>query len=235
MMEPNQSAGQSVYQLAMGAEFGRLQPELQDYFSLAAGNNDGGAQVGIGTGVFDVAGCPRRIVRPLLRLASLDRSLFPEYGRDVPFRIENRPGIDSQARPFLTAVRTLRFGGVIRIMEDTTWWEDAGDDGARGGRLVDSLGRSGLIRTGLSCGAGDDGRMRLVSRGTALAAGRLGVPLPRLLDAAAFTEQWWDAGTGLFRIRTKVLQRQFGTVLEYDGAFEYRLEPAAPTPPPRSG
>lgn len=235
MRDPNQPAGRSVYQLAMGREFGLLQPELQDYFSLAAGNNDGGARVGIGTGVFDVAGCPRRSLRPLLRLASLDRSLFPEYGRHVPFRIENRPGTDPQGRPYLTAVRTLQFGGVTRIMEDTTWREHAGGAGARSGQLVDSLGRSGLIRTGLDCSAGQDGRMRLVSRGTALAAGRLRVPLPRLLDAAAFTEQWWDAAAGLFRIRTKVLQRQFGTVLEYEGAFEYRLEPAAPTPPPPSG
>lgn len=235
MRDPNNSAGQSVYQLAMGPEFGRLQPELQDYFSLGAGNNDGGARVGIGTGTFDVAGCPRRSLRPLLRFASLDRSLFPEYGLHVPFRIENRPGTDPQGRPFLAAVRTLEFDGVTRVMEDTTCWEKSGDAGGRSGQLVDSLGRSGLVRTRLECSVGQDGRMRLISRGTALAAGRLRIPLPRLLDAAAFTEQWWDAAAGLFRIRTKVLQRQFGTVLEYEGAFEYRLEAAEPTPPPPSG
>jgi hypothetical protein len=235
MTDPNRRAGRSVYQLAMGREFWRLQPELQDYFSLAAGPNDGGAQIGIGIGVFDVAGCPRRLLRPMLRLACLDRSLFPEYGLHVPFRIENRPGTDPRSRPFLAAVRTLEFGRLTRVLEDTTWWEPAGAPDVRRGGLVDSLGRSGLVRTGLDCGVGHDGRMRLISRGTALAAGPLRVPLPRLLDAAAFTEQWWDAAAGLFRIRTKVLQRQFGTVLEYDGAFEYHLEPAAPTPPPPSG
>ena len=50
--------------------------------------------------------------------------------------------------------------------------------------------------------------------------------LPRLLEAAAFTEQWWDRSEGRFRIRTKVLQRQLGTVLEYRGSFSYQLVPS---------
>ncbi|EMY33508.1 hypothetical protein D477_014406 [Arthrobacter crystallopoietes BAB-32] len=219
---------QSVYQLALGPEFGRLQPEVQRYFSLAAsGTDDGGTWVGVGTGVFEVAGCPRLSLRPLLRLAALDRSLFPDYGRDVPFRIENRPGRDVKGRPSLTAIRTLEFPQRTRTMEDITYWDAAS---RAGGGLVDVLGRSRLLRTRLECSVGADGRMRLSSRGAALAAGPLSVPLPLLLDAAAFTEQWWDRAAGLFRIRTKVLQRQLGTVLEYEGSFVYRLEPRAAMP-----
>jgi Domain of unknown function (DUF4166) len=233
-MPPTPPAARSVYELAMGADFALLQPELQRYFSLAAGNDDGGAPLGIGTGVFDVAGCPRPSVRPLLRLASLDNSLFPEFGRNVPFRIVNRPGTDRRGRPGLTAVRTLEFPGTTRIMEDTTTWQ-APVRGGRGGGLLDAVGRHGLLRTGLDCSVGRGGRMRLVSRNAALAAGPVAVPLPRLFEAVSFTEQWWDAAAGLFRIRTTVLQRQLGTVLEYDGSFDYRVEAAGPTPPPPSG
>jgi hypothetical protein len=68
--------------------------------------------------------------------------------------------------------------------------------------------------------------MRLVSRRTSFGAGRFRLGLPRLLEAAAFTEQWWDRSEGRFRIRTKVLQRQMGTVLEYRGSFSYRLLPS---------
>jgi hypothetical protein len=212
----------SVYQLAMGQDFALLQPELQEYFSLASESGPaaaGGAAVGFGTGVFDVAGCPRPALRPLLRLARRDNALFPEYQRDVPFSIENRAHLDAVGRPALTAVRTIGFDGGRRTMQDTTVWED-------GAGLTDVLGRSGAVRTDLACSAGADGRMRLVSRRTSFGAGRFRLGLPRLLEAAAFTEQWWDRSEGRFRIRTKVLQRQIGTVLEYRGSFSYRLVPS---------
>ncbi|QTG80651.1 DUF4166 domain-containing protein [Arthrobacter crystallopoietes] len=209
----------SVYQLAMGQDFALLQPELQEYFSLASDSGPaaaGGDAVGLGTGIFDVAGCPRPALRPLLRLAGRDNALFPEYERDVPFSIENRAHPDADGRPALTAVRTIDFEGVRRTMQDTTVWED------RAG-LTDVLGRSGAVRTDLACAAGADGRMRLVSRRTSIGAGRFRLGLPMLLEAAAFTEQWWDRSEGRFRIRTKVLQRQMGTILEYQGSFSYRL------------
>ncbi|MCG2622743.1 DUF4166 domain-containing protein [Arthrobacter sp. I2-34] len=203
----------SVYRLAMGAGFARLQPELQDYFDL---DPAGPLACGTGTGTFDVAGCPLPALRPLLRLSARDRSLFPEYQRNVPFTIVNRAGLDAAGRPALSAVRTLEFAGRTRIMEDVTVWDP------QRGVLLDRVGRSGLLSTDLECSAGADGRMRLVSRRSRLLAGPLSLPLPRLLEAAAFTEQWWDQAEGRFRIRTKVIQRQLGTVLEYDGAFSYR-------------
>lgn len=203
----------SIYRLAMGAGFARLQPELQEYFSLDPASPPG---CGTGTGTFDVAGCPLPALRPLLRLATRDRSLFPEYQRNVPFTIVNRAQVDAAGRGTLTAVRTLEFTGRTRVMEDVTTWDP------QRRVLLDRVGSSGLLATDLECSAGADGRMRLVSRRSRLLAGPLSLPLPRLLEAAAFTEQWWDRAEGRFRIRTKVIQRQLGTVLEYDGAFSYR-------------
>ena len=52
-----------IYEQAMGAGFARLQPELQDYFSLAPGSGT----YGVGEGVFDVVGCRQQWLRPLLR------------------------------------------------------------------------------------------------------------------------------------------------------------------------
>jgi hypothetical protein len=204
----------SIYRLAMGDGFARLQPELQEYFALdpAAGRS------GTGTGTFDVAGCPLPLLRPLLRLSARDRSLFPEYQRNVPFTIVNRAHLDAAGRPALTAVRTLRFGGRTRILEDTTSWDPARRV------LVDRLGRSGRLATDLACTAGPDGRMRLVSGRARFLAGPAALPVPPLLDAKAFTEQWWDRAEGRFRIRTRVLQRQLGTVLVYEGAFSYEAD-----------
>ena len=209
----------SVYQLALGPDFPRLQPELQEYFSLAPpGGHDGGATAsGVGSGMFDVAGCPVPAMRPFLGLTSGDNALFPEYQHDVPFSIENRASVNASGQPELSAVRTLGFHDRTRIVEDRTSW----DDDLR--RPVGALGRSGRLLTDVACSVGADGRMRLASRRCRISAGPLTIGLPLLLDAAAFTEQWWDGSEGRFRIRTKVIQRQLGTVLEYSGSFTYSM------------
>jgi hypothetical protein len=59
-----------IYQQAMGAGFTRLQPELQDYFSLAPGSG----MYGVGEGTFDVVGCRQSWLRPLLRMTA---GIFP--------------------------------------------------------------------------------------------------------------------------------------------------------------
>jgi hypothetical protein len=210
---------ESVYQRALGADFARLQPELQQYFSLApAAENDDGATVsGVGSGTFDVAGCPVPVLRPFLGLTSSDNAMFPEYQHEVPFTIENRASQNAAGQPQLTALRTLHFHNRPRIMEDLTSWDD------NLGTAVGALGRSGRLLTDVMCSVGTGGRMRIISRRSRLAAGRRSVRLPLLFDAAAFTEQWWDESGHRFRIRTKVIQRQFGTVLEYDGSFTYSV------------
>ena len=55
----------------------------------------------------------------------------------------------------------------------------------------------------------------------------LRIPLPGVLDAKAYAEQWWapEEGTaGKHRIQVKVIQPQVGLVLVYAGHFDYRLE-----------
>ena len=106
-----------IYQQAMGAGFARLQPELQDYFSLAPGSG----RYGVGEGVFDVVGCRRpRWLRPLLGLTASEEAFFPEYDERVPFRIENHAHLDPFGRSSLTARRQIFFPGRTRIFQDTT-------------------------------------------------------------------------------------------------------------------
>jgi hypothetical protein len=73
-----------IYRQALGADFYGLQPELQEYFSLAPGSGS----YGVGEGVFEVVGCRQRWLRPLLRLTAGEQAFFPEYGEGVPFRKE---------------------------------------------------------------------------------------------------------------------------------------------------
>lgn len=200
----------SIYQHAMGSDFGRLQPELREYFGLHAASGLSGH----GRGVFDVAGCPARFARPAFRLTALENAFFPEYNSDVPFEIRNFPHVDPFGRPALTARRELDFGTAVRIFEDTTSLQD--------GVLTDYVGMHRRMATLLSCSATDDGHMRMVSSRTRVFAG-VRLSLPDALGALAYMEQWWDDDAEAFRITTRVVHRQLGTLLVYAGQFDYTL------------
>ncbi|MBF4993690.1 DUF4166 domain-containing protein [Arthrobacter gandavensis] len=200
----------SVYQRALGAAFGRLQPQLQDYFSLQPGEG----RYGFGTGIFDVAGSPRPALRPFLSAIPVANAFFPEFGRHVPFTISNYPHLDPFGRSSLTAVRTFKFDRADRIFEDTTSLTSPTG-------LTDYVGRRRNLATDLDLSVSRDGRLHMHSPHTRLFLGRLRIPVPVLAGADAHAEQWWDETAGHFRIRTIVRQRQFGTVFVYDGSFTY--------------
>ena len=200
----------SVYQRALGAAFGRLQPQLQDYFSLQPDEG----RYGFGTGVFDVAGCPRPVLRPLLSAIPVSNAFFPDFGRRVPFTISNYAHLDPFGRSSLTAVRTFEFDRGNRIFEDTTSLTSPTG-------LTDYVGRRRNLATDLDLSVSQDGRLHMHSPHTRLFLGRLRIPVPVLAGADAHAEQWWDETAGRFRIRTIVRQRQLGTVFVYDGSFTY--------------
>ena len=210
----------SIYKQALGEDFHRLQPELQEYFSLVPGSGS----YGVGEGVFDVVGCRQAWLRPLLKLTSGEEAFFPEYGENIPFRIENHAHQDPFGRSSLTARREIRFPGHRRIFQDTTSLVDTAD----GPRLVDYLGRFRRMVTDLNVSVTAEGRLRGVSEDSRLFLGALRMPLPAAVDAKAYAEQWWDkdAGeNGSHRIQVKVIQPQIGQVLVYAGSFNYRLRP----------
>ncbi|WP_284754747.1 DUF4166 domain-containing protein [Arthrobacter sp. efr-133-R2A-120] len=210
-----------IYELALGAKFRQLQPELQDYFSLAPGSGS----YGIGEGVFEVVGCRQQWLRPLLATVAGEEAFFPEYGERIPFRIENHAHFDPFGRSSLTARREIFFPGHTRLFHDTTVAETTSEGGTR---LVDYLGRHRRLATALDLDVTPEGRLRGVSGDSRLFLGPLRLALPASLDAKAYAEQWWDAAEGKHRIQVKVLQPHVGLVLVYAGSFDYRLAPSLP-------
>ncbi|MBT1002993.1 DUF4166 domain-containing protein [Paenarthrobacter sp. DKR-5] len=215
---------ESLYRKVLGPAFGRLQPELQEYFSLLPGSGS----YGVGTGTFDVAGCPQAWLRPLLRPAGREEAFFPEYGTNIGFRIENHSHLDPFGRPSLTARREIRFPRVTRIFSDTTSLD------TRLG-LLDYVGAYRRLVTDLELSVTAEGYLRGVSQKSRALLGPLRVPLPAALDAKAYAEQRWDAAAGRFRIQVKVIQPLLGTVLVYAGAFDYRLQEYAAGSPEGRG
>ncbi|MCY0903540.1 DUF4166 domain-containing protein [Arthrobacter sp. H14-L1] len=204
-----------IYELAMGQEFHRLQPQVQEYFSLEPGSGT----YGVGKGSFDVVGCPQPWLRPLLKLSTGEEAFFPEYGTQIPFRIENHAHLDPFGRSSLTARREISFPHITRLFQDTTSLQT--DDGRN--RLLDYVGKYRRLVTDLDVTATDDGMLRGVSQASRLLAGRIRLPLPGLLDARAYAQQWWDQAAQRHRIQVKVIQPQLGLVLVYAGGFDYEL------------
>lgn len=204
----------SVYERVLGPRFEALQPQLQAYFSLAPGSGS----YGIGRGTFDVVGCPLRWLRPMMALAASDNSFFGEYGHSVPFTVRNDAHRDGSGRSALTAVRRISFPEATRTFEDSTVL-----DPRRG--LLDLVGRRRRIATSVHLDVTAGGHLRISSAATRLLAGPLRMAIPAVVDARAYTEQWWDGQSAVFRIQTKVIQPQLGSIFVYAGRFDYRLEP----------
>jgi hypothetical protein len=192
----------SVYQRALGSEFDHLAPELRTYFA-----GDSAGRPGVGSGVFEVAGSERRILRPVLAWLAWRRILFPEFARDVPFEIVNTPTPDGG----LDALRTFHLPGRDRELEDTMRMVD--------GRLHDFLGkRRGFeVRMALQVA---DGLLEMRSDRQWLHLGGLRVRLPRFATVTV-SESWRDGRQHVdVRLRSPLLGEWF----RYAGSFSYRYQ-----------
>jgi hypothetical protein len=190
----------SVYQRVLGGQIKSLAPELRAYFSGRHG-------VGVGTGVFEVAGSRRRFLRPALAWLAWRRILFPEYGCDVPFDITNTPTEDGG----LEAVRTFHFASRDRPLEDTMRVVD--------GRLHDFLGkRRGFeVRMTLTI---TNGLLEMRSDRQWLHLRRLRVRLPRFATVTV-SESWLDGRQHVdVRLRSPILGEWF----RYAGSFSYQYQ-----------
>jgi hypothetical protein len=201
-----------VYQHVLGDEFARLAPELQRYFGMP----DAGTH-GEGTGVFEVAGSAHRWLWPLFRVFAGEQILFPEYGRDVPFEVVNRPDgeVLRATRVFHFPGRpgkTRRFGRPRdRVIVDEMRVID--------GVLHDFLGRHNRLEVVLRLSVAD-GTLAMVSTGTWLWFGSSRVRLPALLSArVVLTEQWQDDHQ---RVSVSLRHPLLGEVFVYRGTFDYR-------------
>ncbi len=188
---------QSVYERVLGSEIELLVPELRHYFG-------GGDHVGMGSGVFEVAGCRVPILRPLLAYLARQRILFPEFARDVPFDIVNSPREDGS----LDAIRTFHLPGRDRPLEDTMR--------VIGGHLHDFMGRSRGFEVRLAVTI-EDGFLQMRSDRQWMRVFGVRIRIPQLAKVTV-SESWADGRQHVdVRLRTPLL----GDWFRYAGSFRY--------------
>ncbi|WP_223628261.1 DUF4166 domain-containing protein [Microbacterium sp. EST19A] len=200
---------QSPYATALGERFGDLHPRLRTYFQAIP---DG--SVGVGDGVFDRVGTPRRWLWPILRVLER-RGVVAACGeRDVPFRVENRT-IASRA----IGERTFHLARGPWVMHDAVAL-------TRHGRVVDELGEPGLIAACFDVET-RDGALELTSRAVGFRLGRLRVRIPRLLSPVVRLTERFDDTRDHQQVSLTIDAPIIGRVYEYRGSFRYRIESIA--------
>jgi len=199
----------SPYARALGARIDELHPTLRRYFSTIPEGS-----VGVGEGVFDTVGTPRRWLHPLLRVLEARGVVWAGWARDVPFRIVNRTA-DGRA----LARRELRLPGGDWTMVDAVALAETG-------RVVDRLGEPPTLAAVFDVRV-DDGALVLVSRSVGLRWGRLRVRLPRRVAPVVRLRESWDDAVGRQRVELTVDVPVVGRVYAYRGTFRYRIEPDA--------
>lgn len=193
----------SVYEHVLGASVSRLDPGLRAYFGeLPPGT------VGRGTGVYDVAGSRHRWLRPALAWLATRHVLFPEFGRGIPFTVENRGD--------RTALRSFEFPGRTRVMVDAMSVVD--------GALHDRLGRRGGLEVELVLSVAGGG-LHMRSGRQWLHVGPLRVRMPGLVRVTLAE----TARDGLQHVDVRMTAPVLGEVFRYAGSFSYAVVEAVET------
>ena len=208
------SPERSVFLAALGADAERLRPEVLRYVA----GPPAGARVGIGEGVFEVAGSRFSGLTRLARPVVGPQLLVTAHERDVPFRIENRPAPSPDGRVELRAERWFRFSSGEQRFVDVL------RVGSAPGTLRNLLGAARRVELELRCDVTPRGHLRMRSERAWLRAGRLRLPLPRPLSVRAEVEDGYDETAGRHTIRASVRNPIVGLVMEYRGWFSYRYE-----------
>ncbi len=199
----------SIYERALGSDFGRLHPQIQRRFGFASG--DGIAS--IGRGVMDEVWKGRFYTIPFLYAGTWRRIMFPETGRNVPFTIENYAFVDDFGRETVSWIRTFETSRTRRFDAYMVY-------SATRGRIVDYLGSHEHLAVDIDLRVDDEGGLNLRSGSQRFYEGLLGFRFPLAFSGIADVREWYDDRERLFRISVDVRNRLWGRLFGYRGRFD---------------
>lgn len=196
----------SPYVRALGDRAAALHPELRRYFSALPEDC-----VGIGEGVFRVAGTRVGWLRPFLRPLERRGVLFAGWAHDVPFRITNRRVADR-----LLGEREF-------LLPDGSWTMRDSVTMNRSGRVVDVLGTPGIVAASFDVDVRDRALV-LTSRVVGLRLGALRFRVPAAIAPVVRLIERFDDTAGEQHVELSIDMPVIGRIHEYSGRFRYRIE-----------
>ncbi len=205
----------SIYRRALGADFERLHPKIQERFGFCTA--DGVAS--IGTGIMESIWHGPFYVLPCLYVGAWRRILFPESGKNVPFTVENYAYLDTFGRETVTWIRKFATPRPRRFDAYMIYSD-------RREQIVDYLGTHQHLAVDIHLGVDARGGLRLRSANDRIYEGILGVRFPSLFSGVADVCEWYDDAEQQYRIEVNVSNRWFGPLFGYRGHFQNEMRPA---------
>jgi hypothetical protein len=202
----------SIYQLALGSDFERLHPRIQQRFGF--GSTDRIAS--IGEGVMEEVWRGRPYTIPFLYVGAWRRIMFPDHGTNIPFRVENYAYVDGFGRETVTWVRTFQIHGRPRRFDAYMIFSQERR------KIIDYLGTHQHLAVDIDLAVDERGGLRLTAGEQRFYEGWLGFRFPMLLSGIADVSEWYDDREERFRIDVAVTNRRWGRLFGYHGWFHER-------------
>ena len=203
----------SIYQRALGSDFEKLHPKIQQRFGFSS--EDGIAS--IGSGVMEQIWRGRFYTVPFLYLGTWRRIMFPEYGQNIPFTIENYAYRDGFGRETVTWVRTFE-GRKRRRFDAYMIYSE------KRGCIVDYLGSHQHLAVDLELSVDERGGLRIRSGAQRFYEGAIAFSFPLFFSGIAEVCEWYDEDNEKFGIQVKVTNRTWGRLFGYRGSFDITWE-----------
>lgn len=210
----------SIYQRALGADFDRLHPRIQERFGLTSASG----RAAIGRGTMEEVWRGRFYTLPFLYVGTWRNIMFPERGSNVPFTIENWAYRDSLGRETVTWLRTFHTDRTRRFDAYMIYSE------ARG-CIVDYLGTHQHLAVDLDLSVDQRGGLRLRSSEQRFYEGPIAFRFPLFFSGRAEVCEWFDESDGRYRIEVAVTNRVWGPLFGYRGSFDVEWIEAGPGQP----
>ncbi len=200
----------SIYQIALGSDFDRLHPKIQQRFGFSS--HDGIAA--FGRGVMRRVWHGHFYTLPFLYLGTWRNIMFPKRGENLPFTVENYAYRDGYGRETVTWVRTFDFPDRPRRFDATMIYSEKRQ------RIVDYLGTHQHLAVDIELQVDSSGGLRLRSGQQRFYERFLAFRFPMLFSGYAEVCEWFDDPSGVFKIDVAVRNRYWGDLFGYSGSFE---------------
>ena len=210
----------SIYQRALGAEFSKLHPRIQQRFSLTSESG----VAAIGTGVMDSVWHGAPYTLPFLYFGTWRSIMFPERGSNVPFTIQNYAYRDSLGRETVTWVRTFSTAKLRRFDAYMIYSQQRGC-------IVDYLGTHQHLAVDLELSVAPNGGLRLRSGEQRFYEGTVAFRFPLFFSGGADVCEWYDDKEECFRIEMSASNRTWGKLFGYSGRFQVEWKTSTNVPP----
>lgn len=201
----------SIYQQVLGEEFKKLHPKIQERFGFSSESNI----AAVGKGVMEEVWLGRFYTLPFLYIGTWRNIMFPQAGKNIPFRIENYAYRDSFGRETVTWIRSYEFAPRAKRRFDATMIYSK-----QRKMIVDYLGTHQHLAVDIHLEVAPNGGLRLRSGEQRFYEGLIGFRFPMMLSGYADVCEWYDVQEGKYKISVEVHNKYWGRLFGYRGSFE---------------